>query len=137
MKSRIAIAGAAGTECPLSSKLLSAVMARNATEVGQLLAAGADPNATNDVGQNAAHLAASTASPVVVATIIASGADLDALDRNGDTPMAIAARANSLSVVKLFRERGALWPAEARAELAKNATRRRIPHREFYAAVGA
>jgi ankyrin repeat protein len=85
-----------------------------ASSVEALLAAGADPNARDQLGQTPLHHASTpqpTASPENAARAIhllaASGADADAHAANGDTPLHLAALAGSVLATRTLLNEGA------------------------------
>lgn len=96
-----------------------AALRGNPTELNRLLAGGADPNATDALGQTVLHAAAASGSVAVVDAVIAAGGDasLDALDANGRTPLSVAAMLRSTRIQKHLRdEHAALWPSEVKAQ---------------------
>ncbi|MCA8970400.1 MAG: ankyrin repeat domain-containing protein [Planctomycetes bacterium] len=81
------------------------------TMIDALLGAGADPDwqmgprsFQGTCLHEAAHLGSS---PGVVASLLAHGARVDAVDRDGRTPLAIAVRWSRTELVRMFREHGA------------------------------
>lgn len=89
-----------------NTPLHRAALAGDAQEVERLLAAGADPRATNDAGATALHYG--VGSERVVNLLLQAGADPHARSQAGGTPLhCAAARPDSLGVVKLLVEAGA------------------------------
>lgn len=69
-----------------------AVNVDNARTVAQLLTQGFDPNTPNEAGQVALYLAMRNDSPKVAEALLASPAlQIDAANRNGETPLMMAA----------------------------------------------
>ncbi len=83
---------------------------RSATveEVVARLNAGANPNARNDTGGTALHLAARfNPSGTVIRALIDAGADPNAPNDRGWTPLDLADRGNSLAVIEALLDAGA------------------------------
>ncbi|GFO49535.1 ankyrin [Plakobranchus ocellatus] len=81
-------------ECKLSTRFCSTVET--------LLSAGADPNKPNKYGETALHLAADTE---ITSLLIQAGADLEARNDDGRTPLLEAAykgRTDVISVLKMY-----------------------------------
>ena len=80
-----------------------------ACEVKAALAAGADPNARNEIGNTPLHYAATgNNNPSVIVAFIEAGADPNARTESGHTPLHLAAEWNSNpSVIVAFIEAGA------------------------------
>lgn len=72
-----------------------------------LIANGADPLATDAEGNTALHGAVLSDEPIVAAMLLDAGADLDAVNRAGLTPLATACRAANWPLAKFLLERGA------------------------------
>ena len=84
--------------------------------VGQLLAAGADPNAANDDGATPLHWAAANRESVKL--LLDAGANPNARSADGHTPLSIgAARRGGAPVVELLLARGAQPSASDRHPL--------------------
>jgi len=71
--------------------LLAAAWYGHADTVAELLAAGAQVDASNSRGETSLHYAASAGHEAVVDRLLAAGADARAADRNSDTPLHRAA----------------------------------------------
>ncbi|MCD7098104.1 ankyrin repeat domain-containing protein [Stenotrophomonas sp. MMGLT7] len=72
-----------------------------------LLANGADPRATDGDGNTALHHAARSSDPGVAALLRDAAADLDALNHDGLSPLALACQAGNWRLAKFLLERGA------------------------------
>jgi uncharacterized protein len=70
--------------------------------VDQLLRAGANPNAVNDLGVPPLSLACTNSSARTVARLLAGGADPDGTLRTGETALMTAARGGSIDIVQLL-----------------------------------
>lgn len=96
----------------------------SAEEIQQLITAGANPNAANEKGVPALSLAAQRKNPeglAVVKALLASGADKDGRDMNGQTPLFHAARMGNLPTVKLLLEMGVdYYLTDNKGEIARN-----------------
>ncbi|WP_187300544.1 ankyrin repeat domain-containing protein, partial [Mizugakiibacter sediminis] len=86
-----------------------------AEAVMTLLANGADPAAADVEGNTPLHGAALSADAGVAAMLLDAGAPLDALNRAGLSPLAVACRAANWPLVRFLLERGAK-PEPARGE---------------------
>ena len=89
------------------SPLLVAIQRDDATLVEELLAAGADADATNAMSRlTALHVAASTQGGQhmerVIELLLQAGARRDAVDKNGATPLAVAAHCGATALVELL-----------------------------------
>ncbi len=67
--------------------LCRAIRSGNDTATRLLLAGGADPNATDDDGNRALHLAARTGNAAAAERLLAQGADAKAVNYAGETPV--------------------------------------------------
>ena len=74
------------------TRLMRASASGEAGSVGELLEAGADPNAADGNGETALSLAAQFGRTEAVALLVKGGAQVDAADANGVTPLMKAAR---------------------------------------------
>jgi len=87
--------------------LMGAVRARRIDSVSALLSAGADPGNTNRLGESSLHLAVADTGAVAIGKILLdAGANPNARDAGGVTPMMLAARAGSLEGIELLRMAG-------------------------------
>jgi ankyrin len=75
--------------------------------VDQLLRAGANPNAVNDLGVPPLLLACTNGSAKVVARLLAGGASPDSALRTGESALMSAARGGSVDIVQLLLSRRA------------------------------
>jgi ankyrin repeat protein len=72
-----------------------------------LISLGADTRQTGPLGDNAAHIAAVSGSCEMLKLVCESGANINAQNSNGMTPVAIAAKAKGLKKVLYLHSRGA------------------------------
>jgi thioredoxin-related protein len=86
--------------------LMSAVKAERTDAVKALLAAGADPDNTNRMGESSLHLAVRGDSDILK-SLISAGANTNARDAGGVTPLMLAAAAGGLDNIDLLRAAGA------------------------------
>ncbi|PWK86819.1 ankyrin repeat domain-containing protein [Fulvimonas soli] len=86
-----------------------------AEAVMTLLANGASPLATDAEGNTPLHGAVLSGEPIVAAMLLDAAAPLDALNRAGASPLAVACRAANWPLAKFLLERGAK-PAPAGGE---------------------
>ncbi|MBI3789250.1 MAG: ankyrin repeat domain-containing protein [Gemmatimonadetes bacterium] len=94
----------AGVEAPVAD----AAMRGDATAVRALIKAGADVNAAQGDGMTALHWAAQRGDLEQLKMLLAAGARLDGMTRNGNyTPLHLAARAGALGTVNALLEAGA------------------------------
>lgn len=75
--------------------------------VTTLLANGADPRAADGEGNTPLHHAARSSDPGVAALLRDAAAEIDALNHDGATPLAIACMAGNWRLAKFLLERGA------------------------------
>lgn len=88
--------------------LFDAAERGGAKMVALLLEAGATPSATNDAGENALHRAAGqNDDPIIVELLVHAGTHVDALGRDGETPLLIALRSRRGAVAAALLEAGA------------------------------
>ena len=85
----------------------AALSTENPAIVSLLLAAGADPNATDDDGETPLGLAAWNANPMVTSHLLRADADPNIADNEGGTPLYTAVGENSWRVVQLLLGAGA------------------------------
>jgi ankyrin repeat protein len=72
-----------------------------------LLTNGADPRCADAAGNTALHYAALSATPIVSALLCDAAAPLDAVNRDGLTPLAMACAAGNWTLVRFLLDRGA------------------------------
>ena len=72
-----------------------------------LLANGADPRATDGDGNTPLHHAARSSDPGVAALLRDASAEIDALNNDGHSPLAVACQAGNWRLAKFLLERGA------------------------------
>ena len=98
--------GSEGGRATEESPLLAAVKARRADAVQALLAAGADPDDTDRLGESSLHLAVADES-AILEHLLAAGANPNARDAGGVTPLMLAAAAGRSDSIALLRAAGA------------------------------
>ncbi|MBD8525813.1 ankyrin repeat domain-containing protein [Pseudomarimonas arenosa] len=72
-----------------------------------LLANGADPRASDNEGRTALHFAALISEPDVAALLIDAGAEVDALNRDGYSPLGVACASGNWRLARFLLERKA------------------------------
>ena len=78
-----------------------------ASVVGQLLEAGADPNAKdNETGTSSLHMAAREGHGRIVRLLLEGGAALNAKDNEGATPLFLAMEGEHALVIALLNQAG-------------------------------
>ena len=88
-------------------RLVDAARGRDASEVRELLDAGADVNARQPDGATALHWAAHWDDAELASLLLHAGADVDADGAYGVTPLSLAAANASASLVELLLDAGA------------------------------
>jgi ankyrin repeat protein len=105
-----------GSDGVATPPLLAAANLHRADLVKQLLEAGADVDGAMRNGGTALHFAALSDDPESVIVLLAAGANPDALDHEGNTPLAVAlADGSSAAAVPLLRVRPRSNPNRASA----------------------
>lgn len=84
-----------------------AVYHDNETVVDQLIRAGADVNAANDLGVNSLHLACSNKNANIVGKLLKAGANPDSPKWTGETPLMTCANTGTLDAIHLLLAHGA------------------------------
>ena len=72
-----------------------------------LLTNGADPRCVDPAGNTPLHYAALSATPIVPALLCDAAAPLDAINRDGQSPLATACAAGNWALARFLLERGA------------------------------
>ena len=106
---------------PPAPDLVSAVKAGNATAVRALLRQRVDVNARDVDGTTALHWASSAADVPTITLLAGAGADLNAVNRYGASPLSLAARTGNAAVLRALLDAGATVAA-ADAALADGQT---------------
>ena len=96
--------------------LIDAINKRDEPRAALLLKQGADPNVRDAVTQPAVTAAAYFGLETTVRALVASGADLRALDNDGAGPLHAAALVGHAGIVRLLLDRGLPVNAVARAD---------------------
>ena len=86
--------------------LMAAVKTQRTDSVKSLLAAGADPDDTNRLGESSLHLAA-VSDPNILKSLLDAGANANLRDAGGVTPVMVAVAAGREDNIKLLRGSGA------------------------------
>ena len=81
---------------------LNAVKTGNAREVRQLLRRGVDANTTDAGGQSVLHLASRDGTIEVAQVLVTAGAEIDRRNKNGETPIMLAALGGHRSMVEFL-----------------------------------
>jgi ankyrin repeat protein len=90
-----------------AKELRDAAFAGDATQVEELLAAGADVHGTDDNSQTALHYVAGSGSEAVATALLRAGADVNQLDSNGWTALMITARYGHSALLQVLIDAGA------------------------------
>ena len=90
-----------------SAELLAAVKSGDTAKVGQLLAAGADPNVRGQIGLTPLISAALGGRADIAKLLVDKGADVNAKSDNGMTALMVAAAEGHKEVAQLLLEKGA------------------------------
>jgi uncharacterized protein len=106
---------------PPAPDLMSAVKAGNATAVRALLRQRVDVNARDVDGTTALHWASRAADVQTIALLAGAGADANAVNRYGASPLSLAARTGNAAVLRALLDAGATVAA-ADAALADGQT---------------
>ncbi|PJK12446.1 hypothetical protein CO614_05375 [Lysobacteraceae bacterium NML120232] len=106
----VSVAAAPGKPSPLLAATRDSWHGRPEA-VMTLLANGANPGETDDEGCTPLHHAARSTDPSVAALLLDAGAELEALNQAGQSPLAQAALVGNWRMLKFLVERGAkTWP---------------------------
>lgn len=97
-----------------TAKFFAAAESGNVQEVDRLLAAGADVNARDSLGETPLFYAAFSGSKETAESLIAHDADINATDREEFTPLHTAAYQSRREVVELLIRKGAKVNARSR-----------------------
>lgn len=84
-------------------------------------------NDQNDLGQTPLHIAVHTNEPAIVKDLVSRGAQLDLVDRHGNTPIHVACRKGLVKVLDVFSSVAPLRRIRAAAEL-RNVQGLSCPH---------
>jgi hypothetical protein len=112
----------------LTRKLYQYVKDQDEVGVEEIIRSGADPNFSNPDGSGKfpLHLAASLGNERITGALLEKGANINALDVEGETALHAAVSANSLATVRMLVEMGA--DVGIRAKNQQNAVDRCIPN---------
>ena len=87
--------------------LIAAVSRNDMNAADELLKAGADPKAANDLGATPLYAAAQNADPAMAKRLLAAGADANAALLSGETPLMAAATRGNLATAQALLAGGA------------------------------
>jgi ankyrin repeat protein len=89
----------------LVTPLINAVMNNQFTKVIELLHNGADPNGCEDkLGYSPLHYAAAHSGVEIATLLVRAGANLEAQNSNGDTPLNIAFQHQNRAFAEFYRQ---------------------------------
>jgi ankyrin repeat protein len=89
---------------PTGEELLAAVRSDDAQLAGELLAAGADPNISGDLGATPLVIATARANPNLARMLIDAGADPSLPMSTGQAPIHIAAGAGETALIQILAD---------------------------------
>ncbi|MDR3077774.1 MAG: ankyrin repeat domain-containing protein, partial [Planctomycetota bacterium] len=88
--------------------LIDEIRANDIDEVKRLIAAGFDVNERSERGRRTPlHAAAAVNVPELIGLLVANGAELEAVDRDGMTPLGIAADSKNIAMMQALLQAGA------------------------------
>jgi ankyrin repeat protein len=91
-------------------ELIEAIIRKNIKGVRELLEEGINPNSCEDRARvTPLHFAAQNNALKIAKLLIAAGADIVAENKEGDTPLDIAVRANNREIIDLLRQIPNQW----------------------------
>ena len=91
----------------IDQKLFTAAWNGDVQKVWDLLDEGADIYARNGFGETVLHTAAHGGHPVVAELLLAKKADINAIDKERNTPLLLACVFKNMEVIKVLLEKGA------------------------------